>query len=461
MSFRRTVLLCVTCVLLSFLAVGAFGQTVCTSTNLGAGTSIEMPTVVGGEATYTLDNPIGKTKTATDIKVSWPPEPNASPAANIKPFPFTLGSCGPDPLATTKPLTQYFAPGSDFAELKTAEAIVIRFVPNDSGSFARYLRLTWKESGQEKTQTYKVTGNAGIPDYAKDARYKIWAYTGFTFLRSQNDFSDSFAELLLRVETRWTDARIAMKHNQPDLYEKIINRGTRCNDDPTPDGPITLGSGVPRKCGSASFGIVRLYGEAGLTGTTASSTGATVGTIGGAQESFAGGFGVGFGYTRLVTFLRDEDTSAFSLLFVPRLGIKSVPAQTGKPETAFTAYDYSANIRIENEPRLYSKLDPDDKIKAGNFEGAYFEFGFGESEQFSRKKFPRLRVDGYLPIPSNSDLFRFAMRLQVDAPRPFATAKTDSTVTPPKPRDNLGNEIRISALFNINLLELGKRMAGK
>jgi len=100
--------------------------------------------------------------------------------------------------------------------------------------------------------------------------------------------------------------------------------------------------------------------------------------------------------------IRPEDTSAFSWLFVPRLGLTSIPAQTGHPETAFTAYDYSANVRIENEPSL------DDKMKAGNFEGGYFEFGFGESERFSRKKFPRLRADGYLPIAGGSDLFRFA-----------------------------------------------------
>ncbi|HEX7678260.1 MAG TPA: hypothetical protein VF713_09060, partial [Thermoanaerobaculia bacterium] len=274
----------------------------------------------------------------------------------------------------------------------------------------------------------KVTVNSSVPDYASDARYKLWVYTGYTFMRSQNNFSDSYAELLVRVETRWVDERIAFKQKQ---------------DHPPP------GYTAP-KTPPTAFGIVRIYGEAGLTGTTAAATGGAGNqtTIGGVSQAFGGNFGLGFGYTRLVSHLQPTDTSAFSVLFVPRLGMTSHPAATGAdPNSAFTAFDYSANIRIENEPSL------DDKVKAGNFEGAYSEFGVGESEQFSRKKFPRLRYDGLLPIPGGTDLFRFALRLQINAPRPFTSKKPD-------PTDNLANEIRISALFNIDLLQLGKRIAG-
>src|SRR4051812_733672 len=188
----------------------------------GANGSIEM-TAVGGEATYSLSNPL---KGAKSIKASWLPKqalltvPNATapaqPISESKPFPFTLGFCGPDPKDPKKPLSQYFVFTDDLSALASAETIIIRFVPNEVGSFERYLELQYNNATDQQgtkpaIKRYDVIGNAGAPDYANDARYKIWAYTGFTFLRSQNDFSDSFAELLLRVETRWTDARIAMK----------------------------------------------------------------------------------------------------------------------------------------------------------------------------------------------------------------------------------------------------------
>jgi len=426
---------------------------VCSSTDLADGASIDIPPAVigGGVATFSLTNPM-LGKNATAIKVHWQhPNATAPMSTNPKPLPFTLGYCGPDPNDASKSSTQYFAQGSDYAELAKAQAIIIRFEPNDAGKFQSTLQLSWKEEASDKSKTYPVTGDGGAPDYAKDSRYKLWAYTGFTFLRSQNDFNDSFAELLVRIETRWIDERIAMKQREKDLYDRVMKEGMRCNDERTPAAIAAATWSKREGCAGATFNIVRIYGEAGLTGTTATST--VQSAIGGAQESFAGGFGVGIGKTRLVSVVRPEDTSAFSLLFLPRLGLTSIPAETGHPETAFTAYDYSVNVRIENEPSL------DEKNKAGNFEGAYFEFGFGESERFLNKKFPRLRADGYLPIPGGSDLFRFAMRLQIDAPRPFTTKKVSSK-TNPTPGDTLANEIRISALFNLNLLELGKRMSG-
>jgi hypothetical protein len=105
-----------------------------------------------------------------------------------------------------------------------------------------------------------------------------------------------------------------------------------------------------------------------------------------------------------------------------------------------TAFSYSANVRIENE------------VGSGNFEGAYFEIGWGESEQFSRKKYPRIRADGLLPIGGSSGLFRFATRVQIDAPRPLARRKANDLP------DNLTSEIRISVLLNLDLLELAKRI---
>ncbi|HEX7677095.1 MAG TPA: hypothetical protein VF713_03150, partial [Thermoanaerobaculia bacterium] len=83
---------------------------------------IEM-TAIGGEAKYSLPNPIPKG--AKSINAGWLTEqllmlPNASapaqPAPDSNPFPLTLGFCGPDPNDPSKPLTKYFVFGSKFDE---------------------------------------------------------------------------------------------------------------------------------------------------------------------------------------------------------------------------------------------------------------------------------------------------------------------------------------------------------
>jgi hypothetical protein len=440
--------------LLSILPFSAFGVNVCTGTV--PGTNEITMSAVAGEASFQLANPIPAT--ATDVKISWLTDQqlmdeSAAPAsADAKPFPFTLGVCGPNPSDKTKPFIQYFTPANDFTAVVTAETIVIRFVPNEPGTVTRYLRLSWKADASataETKRTYKIIATGGVPDYAGDSRYKLWVYTGYTYLRSENDFKDGFAELLARTEIRWIDGRIALKHYHPDLYEKAVETGERCDLDHKGN-----------QCPTAHFTIVRIYGEAGLTGTTVeTTTDVTPGNetkIGGVTQAFGGSVGLGVGQTRLVSVLKPTDTSAFSILGVLRLGMISIPGTkdaNGKPlSESRGAFNYSTNVRIENEPSFR-----DDNTKGGNFEGAYFELGWGESEQFARKKYPRLRFDGLLPINSGSDLFRFATRLQIDAPRPFAGRKTEKGST----TDNLANEIRISILFNLDLLELGKRMAGK
>jgi hypothetical protein len=463
-------------------------------------------TAVGGEATYSLQNP-AKGMNPKSIKAGWLTEhllmlPNASaaaqPVSDSKPFPFTLGFCGPDPKDKTKPLSQYFVFSDDLSALASAETIIIRFVPNEVGSFVRYLELQWNKPDDAKVtiKRFKVTGNASVPDYASDSRYKLWAYTGYTYLRSKNNFKDSFAELLTRFETRWLDERIAMMKHHPNSYAAAVRSGRRCDGIRTRDSRYVnklrkrvqvlseraekskdpddiqdlaaaneqLASAEDQDCPTAKFSIVRIYGEAGLTGTAAVATASpdtpNQTTIGGITRAFSGSAGFGIGKTVLVSSVRSTDTSAFSAMGVLRLGMITVPGATDSqgnplkddkgnplPDSSFSAFSYTLSFRLENEPSL------DDKLKAGNFEGAYAEIGFGESEQFSRKKYPRLRFDGLLPIPSGSDLFRFALRLQIDAARPFAKGKSDQP-------SNLANEIRISALFNMDLLQLGRRIAG-
>jgi hypothetical protein len=456
--------LLVLCVVSSLVALAANAD-VCTQ-NIPTNDTIEL-TAIAGEATYSLANPI-KGLTATDIKAAWFTDQqlmsggSASTKTETKPFPFTIGFCRPDPGDTTKPQTVYFTGTDDLSALAgaDAQAIVIRFVPTEPGTISRFLRFTWKvpdtsagaaagATKADKPKTVKVVATAGIPDYAGDSRYKLWAYTGYTFMRSQNDFQDGYAELLARFETRWVDERIAVKHFKPQEYKRIVSSGHRCATWPPEGAPPEAYD----KCASPLFSIARIYGNIGLTGTTLVATDAANSTkIGGTKSAFGGDFGVGIGKTRLVSCLKPAtDTCAFSWLPVARLGIISIPGDSNATPAiqSRSAFNYSVNFRIENEPNF-----SDDGSKGGNFEGAYFELGVGESEQFSRKKFPRLRFDGLLPINNGNDLFRFAGRLQIDAPRPFVTKKKD-------PTDNLANEIRISILLNMDLLELGKRISGK
>jgi hypothetical protein len=437
---------------LSFFAANAFAVVVCTSSK-PANDTIVM-TAIAGESAYNLTNPL-LGQSATEIEAVWLTDqqlmdPTATaPVASVKPFPFTLGYCAPDANDPTKPLTQYFI-SKDLSALATAEAVVIRFVPNEPGEVTRFLRLKWKSGTTANTKTYKIVATGGVPDYASDSRYKLWAYTGYTFLRSKDDFQDGYAELVARTEIRWIDARVALKHYHPELYAEAVRTGQRC-DRKKKDAPADA------RCPGATFSIMRIYGEMGLTGTTVEAVGGGTGDeteLGKVAQAFGGSIGVGLGKTKLVSILQPTDTSAFSILGVARLGMISIPAAKDANGNVVAgsesrgAFNYSANIRIENEPSFR-----DDRLRGGNFEGAYFELGFGESEQFSRKKFPRLRFDGLIPINGGSNLFRFAGRLQIDAPRPFATKKKD-------PTDNLANEIRISILFNMDLLELGKRIAG-
>jgi len=475
---------------LSLVAFSAFGANVCTGIT-PANNGIQITSTTGVEAPYQLLNPISQPapQPAQAVKLDdstplfWHTDPDpAKPVSSDPDNPFTLGYCGP---SSNKTLSF----SGDFKELTTAETVVIRFKTDNQGSATRYLTLKWTDSsGKPQTQTYSVTGSAGAPDYANDSRYKIWAYTGYTYLRSQNDFKDSFAELLVRVETRFVDGRIGLRDHDRARYDYAVKTGQLCdldaqspeeirrlrkkvqklsaidiNEKPDTAKELKIASqelaeALGTNCRAARFSIWRIYGEAGLTGTTSVTTGSdslNKTTIGGTTEGFTGSAGLGYGRTVLVSALKQTDTSAFSVLFVPRLGLASVPAtidsKTGNIVTAgFTAFDYSLNARIENEPGL------DEKIKAGSFEGAYSEIGFGESQQFSRKKFPRLRYDGLLPVSVGSDIFRFALRVQIDAPRPFAPKKQDPTSL----TDNLASQIRISALFNLDLLALGKRISG-
>ncbi|MCU1231412.1 MAG: hypothetical protein JWO97_4296 [Acidobacteria bacterium] len=442
--------------LLLFLMVSAVARGEECPLNKPVGNVINLKASQSTTDTYMLENPIPKTAPPDSVSMDWRTEDEMMNGGTPSPtfagrFPLAVGYC-----TTVNGAASIAFPtsGTDSTKLRDAAALAVQYAPTETANgqeFVRYLRIKWKEAGgtEEKSATYKIVAKSGAPDYASDSRYKLWLYTGYTFMRSKSDFKDGYPELLLRAETRWTDGRIFMMQHSPDKYAVLEKRGCKVELDPS--------GGCPWR-EAPSFAILRIYGEAGLMGTTIAVNGSDTTTLGKIKQTFGANVGIGYGHTYLVS-TRDpkKDTNAFAALGVVRLGLTTIPgldkvtAADGTVTQAATegrsAFNYSANIRIENEPSFREDAPP------GNFEGAYFEFGWGESEQFGRKKFPRLRVDGMLPFGGTS-LLRFAGRLQIDAPRPFASRKSDSP-------DNLANEIRISIIFNMDLLELGKRIGGK
>jgi hypothetical protein len=343
----------------------------------------------------------------------------------------------PDPLSAPSPLSiglctngnANFNPTLTSDEIVAADQILVQFSPTEAGETKRTLRLevTKADDTADFNRMYTIVGTAGVPDFAKDSRYKLWLYTGYTYLRTKSDFKDGYPEILARFETRLYDQRIFMKKHDRAQYDKIVNHEVN-----------NCRHLVP------CFPILRLYGETGLTGTTVQSgSGNDPNTAAPkVKQAFEGSFGIAPGVTLPVTTENSQqDTNAFSVLFPLRLGIITVPGVDAQGTTAAipgrTAFNWSGNLRIENE-------------SGGNFEGTYFELGVGESEQFTRKKVPRLRADGLMPLNSGSTLFRFAMRLQLDTTSPF---NKKENVEP-------GGEIRISILFNMDLKELARRFSG-
>ncbi|MGA8810354.1 MAG: hypothetical protein WB973_20980, partial [Thermoanaerobaculia bacterium] len=267
------------------------------------------------------------------------------------------------------------------AGIAAADAILVEFRPTEAGQTVKFLRVEAKDpAGKDlnPSPVTKIVATAGTPDFSTDSRYKVWLYTGYTYLRTKNDFKDGYPELLARFETRLFDNAIFLEQTDLAKFDRMRKHECLPND----------------KCGLfPHFNVLRLYGETGLTGTTVASTSTTATTppvttttVTGVKQAFAGNVGVGYGWTLPVTTrpaLPGEvgDTNAFTILAVSRLGIVTVPGVdadatkniAAKPGT--TAFSWSTGIRIENANLL--------RGKGGNFEGAYFEVGFGENEQFT------------------------------------------------------------------------------
>ncbi|MEA2236296.1 MAG: hypothetical protein QOC81_1020 [Thermoanaerobaculia bacterium] len=314
-----------------------------------------------------------------------------------------------------------------------ADAIIVLFRPLGPIVTTQYLRIEATDAqgtALDPVPVYKIVARAGVQDFAEDPRYKLWIYTGYTYLRTKADFRDGFPELLARYETRLYDEGIGIKTADPARYRLMTEPALHCSD-----------------CGRfPHFRILRLYGETGLTGTAVVNTNGQQPATTPVRQAFTGSVGAGWGWTLPIATDKRGATNAFSILAIARLGILTIPGldadSTATPPivatSGKTAYNWMLGYRIENE-------------SGGNFEGKYFELGLGESEQFSRKKVPRLRADLFVPFPGDNKLFRFATRMQFDTPTPFNK----------KENADPGGEIRISLVFNIDARELTKRLGGK
>ncbi len=376
-----------------------------------------------GPATFSVRNPAKGAASATLCLVTDEDNTNGRNCAAVAADPITAPSPVDIGLCTTG--TNNFNPVKTSAEIIAADAIVLNLTT--SGEVRRHLRIEGKDSaGKDMLRIYDV--NAGAPDLADDSRYKLWLYTGYTYLRTQSDFKNGYAEVLARFETRLSDERIWMKKNNFDLYNRMAN--VQCGNNACNRSPY--------------FKVFRLYGETGLTGATVIvDNGATSSSR--IKQAFAGSFGLGYGWTIPVTVEKNHDTNAFTVLGIGRLGVVTIPGVDADPNATppitsatpgKTAYNSFLGVRIENET-------------GGGFEGAYLELGGGESEQFTRKKLPRLRFDGLVPFTRSAGAFRLAARLQLDTATPF---NRKQNVDP-------AGEIRISLLLNMDVHELVKRLS--
>jgi hypothetical protein len=380
------------------------------------------------------------------------------------PVPFGLGICE---LVDTHPKVTWGDIGYDIAaKLAKAPVIMLRYIPDRVTQGVDYLRLDWKEvapaaapaennaeteepppaDGEAHFKVMKVTTAAAPHRYDEDSRYRMWLYTGYSWFQSQSDFRDGYPDLRMRFETRLMDERLAMRKKNPERYAAIREYG-RCLDKATKK--VCTPADQNCRCGRPTFDILRLYGEVGLTGVSVETT-----TAGGTQsadrtrQALDSSVAVGLGKILEVVPENATDTDAFSFQALLRLGLATIPGSDASTDSAgnpvaatpsANAFNTFLGMRIENE--------------GGHFEGAYLEIGGGESEQFTLKQVPRLRVDGLLPINDPGGWFRIATRLQVDMPRPYTKQKYEGK--------NLKGEIRLSFLFNLDLKELSHRLGVK
>jgi hypothetical protein len=313
------------------------------------------------------------------------------------------------------------APGTDVSDIADWGDLIVRYTPatdeprRDSG----FLRFEFsKDDEQPVVKQFFVNGETTA---SFDPLYRIMTFLGTTSTFSQDDFGKNHPELRLLVESRLVDG-----------YEK-------CLADKTVE---TCGKRGAHHFSIPDYYNLRVYGDAGLTSTTATPSGGDPTFE--SKRAFDGtaGIGIGGSYNR-ATRPGNRYTNRFSYSIVAKAGQITIPT-----DEADNSGDHFHNnvvaVRFENEN--------------GYFEGAYFETGIGRSDQFSYHRHNRWKSDAYLPFfrPGTA---RLATRVQVDIPAPWSDLGDENSVVengeivdPERGRKLLrAGDVKISFLVSIDI----------
>jgi len=310
------------------------------------------------------------------------------------------------------------APGANVSEIATWNELIVQYIPATDEPQRDSAFLRFEDNAGAVVSQFVVNGEATA---SFDPLYRLMTFLGTTSTFSQDDFGKNHPELRLLVESRLVDG-----------YEKCLSKKT------------------VEKCGERGahhFSIpdyynLRLYGDAGLTSTTATAAGADPTFE--SKRAFDGTAGVGIGgsYNR-ATRPGNRYTNRFSYSLVAKAGQITIPSEDDD-DSGDHFHNNVVALRFENEN--------------GYFEGAYFESGIGRSDQFAYHRHNRWKSDGYLPF-FRPGTVRLATRVQVDIPAPWAdlgdedNVVVDGTIVDPTQGRRLlrAGDVKITFLLSIDI----------
>jgi len=353
-------------------------------------------------------------------------QPPSKSDASSQPAPKSDASSQPAPKsdASNQPHLEPVKPADDLNKKEISE-IYVSYQPAADFTGLEVFGLRFEGTDKKKLGTVPAVGSSEGYD---DARYKLNLYTGANVLFTGEDFSKTFGEAVIRVESRYYDQR-------RDSIRQIERRHGRW------------------------YWVGRGYADAGLSSTTACgnstqtvSTSARVGTLAdtsgacdskaGLQgtRSFVGRLGLGIGAVVPVT-ADVRDTNAFTFLFLARVGETSVPKLDAQ-HPGFLAFGDFFGLHIENE--------------TGHFAGAFVSTGFGQSDQFVAQRSARWKTEALIPFTEPAKSARLALRFQIDTVMPFAAKLNKDVGSTDDERATShrlirAGDIRISFLLNVDI----------
>jgi hypothetical protein len=334
--------------------------------------------------------------------------------ANVKDKPdksvqdFSFGYC--EPIAGEVEEPKPIDPGATDIDLTKAKTIYVRFAPTGSSSKVEeaVLRI---ETAVPDHKNFHIAGTATA---ALDPRYRIDLYTGLALLSSNGgsgkNLSETFPEARMMVESRPLEG-----------YERCREQS---ND-----------SGVCNSRGQhQAFPAGRIYGDVGLTSTTAQTSGNSSSSDSSSSlkgaKTFDGTIGAGIGSRfNLWHVAGGDQLTQLSVLAVFHYGLRTLSNDTPTSDGS-TPKHTMFGFRLENEN--------------GHFAGAYVEAGLGQTDEFTSRKCGRLKVDALVPF-TNASTARLVARLQVDS-----TALVRRSV----PSDKRPGQIKIEFLLAIDVKKL-------